>query len=89
MTPKLRMAFAAVFMTCSASGAALASEKLQQPYSLQQLAANGWSVIEYLGQEEGQERIAVRDATGRRRVAILHTNLGLLTLEPLRHPAER
>lgn len=88
MTPKLRIAFVAVLMTWSASGAALASEKLQQPYSMQQLIAEGWSVIEYLGQEEGQERIAVRDATGRRRVAILHTNLGLLTFEPLLYPAD-
>ena len=89
MTPKFRIAFVAVLVTWSASGAALASEKIQQPYNMLQLVANGWSVIEHLGQDEGLERIAVRDATGRRRVAILHTNLGLLTFEPLRHPAER
>jgi hypothetical protein len=31
----------------------------------------------------------VRDAAGTERIAVLHTERGLLTFETLRHPAER
>ncbi|WP_341210956.1 hypothetical protein [uncultured Limimaricola sp.] len=49
----------------------------------------GWSIVDHLGPSEEGERILLRDEQGRLRSGVLHTNLGLLTHDPLRHPAER